>query len=205
MTKTKHNSLVETTRDALRNLGLKVLVRRRKLAYGEQVYLHVSGSFDLYGHGSVLSLVQRNFPEAYSTSSCGLRGSQREAVIALGKPTRPEPKSAPKDNTKTRWVAVVTEANWRKGKIVAEWLDAHPSKTPMHFAQHVNSITAEHVNRLVEVWRKFNTRHILRSYLSWAHFNVALEWADADDWLILAARESWDVPTMRKQRFKEKY
>lgn len=75
---------VEDVRDALRALGAKVQVKRRKLRHRKKTYLHVVADVGHYGWRTIIMpAIHKYFPDAYMTS--GGFGSNLNITIALEK------------------------------------------------------------------------------------------------------------------------
>jgi hypothetical protein len=108
-----------------------------------------------------------------------------------------------------RWNRLVSTTNWEKGRIIAEWRqalsDAEASGTACSdeaWSQHVGGVTPQHVGRLRRVWERFGDSYPQYSGLYWSHFQVAVEWADAEMWLEGAVQSGWSVARMCDQRWE---
>ncbi|MBM3964388.1 MAG: hypothetical protein FJ308_04885 [Planctomycetes bacterium] len=106
-----------------------------------------------------------------------------------------------------RWQKLVSQTNWEKGKIIAEWratLIAEKSPVTAYsdesWARQVGDVTSQHVGRLRRVYERFGESQSSYEGLYWSHFLAALDWDDAELWLEGAARSDWSVSQMRRTR-----
>jgi len=106
-----------------------------------------------------------------------------------------------------RWQKLVSQTNWEKGKIIAEWRTALiAGKSPVtaysdeSWARQVGDVTSQHVGRLRRVYERFGESQSSFAGLYWSHFLAALDWDDAELWLEGAARSDWSVSQMRRTR-----
>lgn len=106
-----------------------------------------------------------------------------------------------------RWQKLVSQTNWEKGKIIAEWratLIAEKSPVTAYsdesWARQVGDVTSQHVGRLRRVYERFGESQTSYEGLYWSHFLAALDWDDAELWLEGAARSDWSVSQMRRTR-----
>jgi hypothetical protein len=106
-----------------------------------------------------------------------------------------------------RWQKLVSQTNWEKGRIIAEWRSALiAGKSPVtaysdeSWARQVGDVTSQHVGRLRRVYERFGESQSSYAGLYWSHFLAALDWDDAELWLEGAARSDWSVSQMRRTR-----
>lgn len=106
-----------------------------------------------------------------------------------------------------RWQKLVSQTNWEKGKIIAEWrLALINGKSPVtaysdeSWARQVGDVTSQHVGRLRRVYERFGESQASYAGLYWSHFLAALDWDDAELWLEGAARSDWSISQMRRTR-----
>lgn len=156
--------------------------------------------------------------------STGLASEQRSE----GPPTehapvaRPEPDEPPLKGVESaggldgasgpfegRWGRLVSTTNWEKGRIIIEWREALLAAgadvlevTDEAWAQRVGGVTPQHVGRLRRVWERFAEQREQFPGLYWSHFQVALEWDDAEMWLEGAVQSRWSVAAMRRTRWE---
>lgn len=107
------------------------------------------------------------------------------------------------------WVRLTSSTNWEKGCIVVGWRRAlieagaqAAEYSDQAWATLVGGVTSQHVGRLRRVVEIFETPYP-RESLTWSHFQSALDWDDATDWLDRAVAESWSVSQMRAARWEE--
>jgi hypothetical protein len=108
-----------------------------------------------------------------------------------------------------QWNTLVSQTNWEKGRIIAEWRDALvDSGAPVSsysdetWSKQVGGVTSQHVGRLRRVHERFGAAQGSYSGLYWSHFLAALDWDDAELWLEGAVRSEWSVSQMRKMRWE---
>ena len=95
----------------------------------------------------------------------------------------------------------------RRGRIICEWREAllsagaaAQSATDEAWSRRVGNLTPQHCGRLRRVWQKFALVRDQYSGLYWSHFQVALEWPDAEMWLEGAVQNAWSIAQMEHQR-----
>lgn len=108
-----------------------------------------------------------------------------------------------------QWQTLVSTTNWEKGRIICDWRAAlEKSGAPVTdysdeaWAQMVGDVTGQHVGRLRRTFERFG--EVAREYegLYWSHFQVALDWQDAEMWLEGAIQNGWSVAVMRAKRWE---
>lgn len=108
-----------------------------------------------------------------------------------------------------QWNRLVSTTNWEKGRIICEWRKALESSgaDPAEFSDDawaalVGGVTGQHVGRLRRVYNQFGD--VWQEYpgLFWSHFQVAMEWDDAEMWLEGALQNGWSVSQMRAARWE---
>lgn len=106
-----------------------------------------------------------------------------------------------------RWNRLISQTNWHKGRIIAEWRQAMIAAgapptgySDEAWASRVGGITSQHVGRLRRVWERFG--QVFSGYrgLYWSHFQAALDWDDAEMWLEGAVQNGWSISQMRERR-----
>lgn len=106
-----------------------------------------------------------------------------------------------------RWNRLISQTNWHKGRIIAEWREAMIAAgmpatgySDEAWASRVGGITSQHVGRLRRVWERFG--QVFSGYrgLYWSHFQAALDWDDAEMWLEGAVQNAWSISQMRERR-----
>lgn len=104
-----------------------------------------------------------------------------------------------------QWAELISETNWKKGRIIASWIQAEPNRTYEDFARAVGGVTGLHAERLGAVWERFGKLRSQKNYnkLLWQHFYSALEWDDAKHWLREANVLGWTPTKMRQERFAQ--
>ena len=108
-----------------------------------------------------------------------------------------------------RWNCLISTTNWEKGRIIFEWRQAMAeadapasSWTDESWSRQVGGVSPQHVGRLRRVFERFGpTRDDYRG-LYWSHFQVALDWPDAEMYLQGAVENGWSVAQMRDQRWE---
>jgi hypothetical protein len=108
------------------------------------------------------------------------------------------------------WQALVSQTNWEKGKIILDWREALvAADAPVHeysdesWATLVErSVTGQHVGRLRRVYQQFGAVQNDYANLSWTHFQMAMDWSDAEMWLEGAVQEKWSVSSMCENRWE---
>jgi len=108
-----------------------------------------------------------------------------------------------------RWSRLVSTTNWEKGEIIRAWRDELISRgSPAReysddtWAQHVGSVSPQHVGRLRRVAERFGEVHEEYDGLYWSHFQAVLDWDDAELWLQGAVENGWSVKAMQTQRWE---
>jgi len=108
------------------------------------------------------------------------------------------------------WQALVSQTNWEKGKIILAWREAlvaadapvteSSDETWATLVEH--SVTGQHVGRLRRVYQQFGAVQSDYANLSWTHFQIAMDWSDAEMWLEGAVQEKWSVSSMCENRWE---
>ncbi len=108
------------------------------------------------------------------------------------------------------WNRLVSQTNWEKGKVVHSWrtklIEAGLPRriySDESIAQRLGNVSPQHVGRLRRVYERFGASEPLPN-LFWSHYQAALDWDDADDWLRKASDEKLSVAQTRIARW-EKY
>ena len=108
-----------------------------------------------------------------------------------------------------RWNDLVSVTNWEKGRIICEWRAALEAEgatvnesSDEVWAARVGNVTSQHVGRLRRVWERFGAVHAEYPPLYWSHFQVAIDWDDAEMWLEGAVQNDWSVSQMRAKRWE---
>lgn len=108
------------------------------------------------------------------------------------------------------WNVLVSRTNWEKGKVVHSWrtklIEAGLPRriySDESIAQKIGNVSPQHVGRLRRVYERFGATAPLPN-LYWSHYQAALDWDDADDWLKKASDEGLSVAQTRIARW-EKY
>lgn len=111
-----------------------------------------------------------------------------------------------------RWNRLVSLTNWEKGKIIHEWRTALVDEgvpaseySDEAWSRRIGNLTGQHVGRLRRVYEQFGDSFGNYYGLFWSHFQAALDWEDAGDWLSKAAGEGFSVAQMRKTRIETLY
>jgi len=108
------------------------------------------------------------------------------------------------------WQALVSQTNWEKGKIILDWREAliaadapvneYSDEAWATLVEH--SVTGQHVGRLRRVYQQFGSVQNDYANLSWTHFQIAMDWSDAEMWLEGAVQEKWSVSSMCENRWE---
>jgi hypothetical protein len=108
------------------------------------------------------------------------------------------------------WQALVSQTNWGKGKIILAWREAlvaadapvseYSDEAWATLVEH--SVTGQHVGRLRRVYQQFGAVQNDYANLSWTHFQIAMDWSDAEMWLEGAVQEKWSVSSMCENRWE---
>ena len=108
-----------------------------------------------------------------------------------------------------RWNRLVSTTNWEKGRIICEWREAlvaagapAASYTDEAWSQRAGSVTPQHSGRLRRVYQQFGEIRDQYQRLFWSHFQVALDWRDAEMWLEGAVQNGWSISQMQQERSK---
>ncbi len=108
-----------------------------------------------------------------------------------------------------RWGLLVSQTNWEKGKIIAEWREAliAAGAAPHEYADEawsrlVGQVTPQHVGRLRRTYVRFQGQQATFKGLYWSHFLAALDWNDAELWLEGAVQNDWSINEMRSKRWE---
>lgn len=108
-----------------------------------------------------------------------------------------------------RWGRLVSQTNWEKGRIIAEWREAllAAGAAPHEYADEtwarlVGQVTPQHVGRLRRTYVRFHAQNASFEGLYWSHFLAALEWNDAELWLEGAVQNGWSISEMRAKRWE---
>ena len=108
------------------------------------------------------------------------------------------------------WNRLVSQTNWEKGKVIHSWrtklIEAGLPRriySDESIAQRIGNVSPQHVGRLRRVYERFGAAEPLPN-LFWSHYQAALDWDDADDWLTKASEEKLSVAQTRIARW-EKY
>lgn len=108
-----------------------------------------------------------------------------------------------------QWNTLVSQTNWEKGRIIAEWREAlvHAGShvtvySDETWSKQVGGVTSQHVGRLRRVHERFGATQQSYARLYWSHFLAALDWDDAELWLEGAVGSAWSVSKMRKMRWE---
>jgi len=106
-----------------------------------------------------------------------------------------------------RWSQLISQTNWEKGRIIYQWREAlaDSGASPAAFAddewaQRVGGVTPQHVGRLRRVYHRFGETQSKFEGLFWSHFQIAIDWEDAEMWLEGSVQNGWSVAQMRKTR-----
>lgn len=108
-----------------------------------------------------------------------------------------------------RWNRLISRTNWEKGELIHRWRtrlrDAGFSNafySDEIWAKRVGNVSPQHVGRLRRVFERFGENGSSFASLYWSHFQAALDWDDADQWLSEASNSQWSVATMRIKRWE---
>ncbi len=106
-----------------------------------------------------------------------------------------------------RWGRLISQTNWEKGRIIFEWRRALADSGAAASAyadevwsRRVGGVTPQHVGRLRRVYQRFGEVKDQYPGIFWSHFQVALDWEDAEMWLEGAVQNGWSVAKMRTIR-----
>jgi len=105
------------------------------------------------------------------------------------------------------WNRLVSQTNWDKGRVIFAWrtklmqADApQQAYTDEDWSRRVGNVSPQHVGRLRRVFERFGDTRANYQNLYWSHFQVALDWDDAEMWLEGAVQNRWSVAAMRISR-----
>ncbi len=108
------------------------------------------------------------------------------------------------------WNRLVSQTNWEKGKVILTWRNRlMETGVPRNvysddsLAKRIGNVSGQHVGRLRRVYEQFGEMEKYKN-LYWSHYQAALDWDDATDWLQKADTEGLSVASMRIARW-EKY
>jgi hypothetical protein len=68
------------------------------------------------------------------------------------------------------------------------------------WSRRVGNVTPQHVGRLRRVYQRFGEVCPQYPGLYWSHFQVALDWPDAEMWLEGAVQNHWSVAQLQQER-----
>ncbi|MGL4943924.1 MAG: hypothetical protein ACRC46_12135 [Thermoguttaceae bacterium] len=107
------------------------------------------------------------------------------------------------------WKVLVSQTNWEKGRLIFEWRQRLTAEgcprgaySDEAWAQRVGTVSSQHVGRLRRVYERFGSAVSQYPRLFWSHFQIALDWDDAEMWLEGAVQNDWSVAQMRVQRWE---
>ena len=108
-----------------------------------------------------------------------------------------------------RWNLLVSTTNWEKGRIICEWQEElvaagtpAGSRSDEAWSRRVGNVSPQHTGRLRRVFQRFGEVNEQYAGLYWSHFQIALDWPDAEMWLEGAVQNGWSVARMRDQRWE---
>jgi hypothetical protein len=106
-----------------------------------------------------------------------------------------------------RWNRLVSTTNWEKGRILCQWREAMiaagappTSYSDEAWSRRVGNVTPQHTGRLRRVYQRFHPVREIYPGLYWSHFQVALDWDDAEMWLEGARHNGWSIAQMQNER-----
>lgn len=107
------------------------------------------------------------------------------------------------------WNALVSNTNWEKGKVIHSWrMRLKEAGLPRRIysdealSTRIGNVTPQHVGRLRRVYERFGAEPMLPN-LFWSHYQAALDWDDADEWLQKASEGKISVAQMRMDRWEK--
>ena len=107
------------------------------------------------------------------------------------------------------WNLLVSKTNWEKGKVIHSWrtklIEAGLPRrvySDEAISQRLGNVTPQHVGRLRRVYERFGSQEPLPN-LFWSHYQAALDWDDADEWLQKASVEKLSVAQTRVARWEK--
>lgn len=108
-----------------------------------------------------------------------------------------------------RWDKLVSQTNWEKGELILQWrndlIEVGVPATVYSdevWSKMVGNVSAQHVGRLRRVFERFGSIQNSLPSLFWSHFQAALDWEDAQQWLEDAATNNWSISQMRVKRWE---
>ncbi len=108
-----------------------------------------------------------------------------------------------------RWDKLVSQTNWEKGELILQWrndlIEVGVPATVYSdevWSKMVGNVSAQHVGRLRRVFERFGAIQNSLPSLFWSHFQAALDWEDAQQWLEDAASNNWSISQMRVKRWE---
>jgi len=108
-----------------------------------------------------------------------------------------------------RWHELVSVTNWEKGRIICQWRESLVESGALAgdysdeaWTERVGNVTSQHVGRLRRVFQRFGAVYTEYPGLYWSHFQVAIDWDDAEMWLEGAVHSGWSVSQMRAARWE---
>jgi hypothetical protein len=108
-----------------------------------------------------------------------------------------------------QWNQLVSTTNWEKGRIICQWREAliadgapQADYSDEAWANLVGGVTGQHVGRLRRVHQQFGQVWTEYPGLFWSHFQVAMDWNDAEMWLEGCVQNGWSVSRMRGARWE---
>ena len=108
-----------------------------------------------------------------------------------------------------RWNRLISTTNWEKGRIICEWREASrradaptANYSDDAWSRQVGNVTPQHVGRLRRVYERFGQAYQQYAGLYWSHFQVAIDWPDAEMYLEGAVQNGWSISAMRQQRWE---
>ena len=107
------------------------------------------------------------------------------------------------------WNKLISNTNWEKGKVIHSWRERlKEAGLPRRIysddaiAQRIGNVSPQHVGRLRRVYERFGSEPMLEN-LFWSHYQAALDWDDAEEWLKKASEEKTSVAQMRMDRWEK--
>lgn len=107
------------------------------------------------------------------------------------------------------WNLLVSKTNWEKGKVVHSWrTKLREAGLPRRvysdeaLSQRIGGVSPQHVGRLRRVYERFGAEPPLPN-LYWSHYQAALDWDDAEEWLRKASDEKLSVAQTRVARWEK--
>ncbi len=112
------------------------------------------------------------------------------------------------------WNTLISQTNWKKGEVILTWRNRLVASglprgiwSDESLARRIGNVSSQHVGRLRRVFERFGDPQKYRenssfAHLYWSHYQAALDWDDADQWLMKASSESLSVAQMRMSRWE---